>query len=119
MSREIAMLKRLFGPTPEDLLLDEIRKSLTPLGFSESKDFTYPFLDFKHEAFLVRWIKDYKDQMYVFCICVGTESIERPDGTIFESPKQVINIYCSLSDKDLNEFKNKVLKTLDDWLKTI
>lgn len=113
------MFKKLFGPTPEDLLLSEIRKRLIPLGFTESNDTTYPYLNFSRDQLLVRWIKDYRDQMYWFLLYVGTVPIKRPDGTIFESPKEVLNIRCPLSNKSLVEFRVIVLEALDGWLKTI
>jgi hypothetical protein len=122
------MLKRLFGgkpentkthsvntpidinePAPDQRTLKAIRERLQPLRFEETSDPKYVDNVFQRGDFLFRWGFNYKDESYFFYLSEQkgkNESIEGP----------------SMWNKDenaWNEFNDKILKTLDHWLKTI
>jgi len=112
------MMSFLFQ-SPETDLLEAIRKRLIPLGFSEAKDDTYPFLNFTRGDLLVRWIKDPRTQSYGMCIYAGTKTFQRPDGTNVELPKLSQQTSCPLSNKKLKESSPQILEMLDRWILTL
>jgi hypothetical protein len=122
------MLKKLFGKRPENKAVDPvaapmhvdetapeqsilraIRERLLPLGFEETKGLEYPESDFKRRTSWVRWTINLKNEHFVFIL----KDQEQELATL-TSPW-----YIERNEKSWSEFGDQVLKTLDDWLKTI
>jgi len=96
-------------PRPEVIILNTMREKLLPLNFEETKDDQYPVSDFRRGQLHVRWTMNMKDEVFVFML--------------MEKEREKLKLrspwYIEIDEKAWNEFKEKVLKALDDWLKTI
>jgi hypothetical protein len=127
--KEVSMgfLKKLFGkdepsgskkenpisnnnePRPEVVILNEMREKLLPLNFEETKDDQYPTSDFRRGELHVRWTINMKDEVFVFMLR--------------EKDREIVTLrspwYIEINEKAWGEFKEQVLKALEDWLKMI
>ena len=107
------MFKKLFGgskkskePGPENLALQAIRERLLPLSFEETSDPKYVDNVFRRGNFLFRWGFNYKDERYFFYLSEQNGKNESIEG---------LGMW-NKNEKDWNEFKDKIIKTLDYWL---
>lgn len=90
-----------------------------PLGFNETnKDSLGPVYFFKHGEVMVTWSKDYRDKVYRFSTHKGIRTFTTPIGKTYDT-FNVVDRMENPFDSSMNDFKNKILKTLDNWLKTI
>ena len=94
---------------PEVVILNAIREKLLPLNFEETKDGQYPASDFRRGELHVRWTINMKNEVFVFMLR--------------EKDREIVTLrspwYIEINEKAWAEFKEQVLKALDDWLKTI
>jgi hypothetical protein len=93
----------------EVVILNEMREKLLHLNFEETKDGQYPASDFRRGELHVRWTINMKDEVFVFMLREKDREIVR-----LRSPW-----YIEINEKAWGEFKEQVLKALDEWLKTI
>lgn len=94
---------------PWIIILDTMREKLLPLNFEETKDGEYPASDFRRGRLHVRWTINMQSEVLVFMLIENDNEIAK-----LRSPW-----YIEINEKAWEEFKEQVLKALDDWLKTI
>jgi len=105
------MFKNFFKktPRPEDLTLSAIRERLLPLGFEESYDSQYHQSEFLRDNYSVSWNINLKDEHFYLILKEQDNVI-----TTLNSPW-----FIKIDETKWAEFKDRTLKALDDWLKTI